>query len=125
MKTDMKVLAYQIHGYRLIRKAIITRPDGKVDDYTFRNDNFDYTHQDMISLNPPYILKKGSTVKTICDYDTTSKQTLTFGGIGTDDEMCIIGINYYPSENNREKFKDIYKNNNPFFRGIVKELYKA
>ncbi len=40
-------------------KAVVKIPEGKVDDTTFRNDDYDFTHQDLITIDPPYTFKIG------------------------------------------------------------------
>jgi len=97
----VKVVSFLLHGHLILKKirAVLTLPDGTVDDTTFRDDNYDFIHQEMVVLKTPFIIKPGTSIKAICDYDTSERDSYTVGGIKSSDEMCVIGLNYYPSEN--------------------------
>jgi hypothetical protein len=77
---------------------IVTVPDGDGDDMGVRGGNCDVNHQKMILMDKPYHIKPGSTLKTVCEYNSMEKNIETQGGLGTDDEMCIVYVYYYPLE---------------------------
>jgi len=89
------------HQHRLGRKirAVITKPDGTVDDTTFREDNYDFEHQKWVINNPPYKVLPGSSFETTCEWDSSGIDSYTLGGPGTDNEMCVVFFYYYPKEN--------------------------
>jgi len=91
-----------LHGHKLLKKirTEITYPNGKTDSTTFRNDNYDFTMQYINLINPTINVKKGTSFKTICEYDTTGINTTTIGGESTSNEMCFSFIGYYPKEMN-------------------------
>jgi hypothetical protein len=41
------------------------------------------------------LIKEGDVLTTICTFENSSDRNITFGE-GTDDEMCINWIRYYP-----------------------------
>jgi len=97
----VKVVSFLLHGHLILKRiwAEITLPDGTVDSTTFRDDNYDFTHQEMVVFKTPYVIKPGASIKAVCEYDTSSRTNYTVGGIKSSDEMCVIGLNYYPAEN--------------------------
>lgn len=50
-------------------------------------------------MKKPIEVLPGDEFGTTCTYDTTSKNTTTYFGWGTDQEMCFGGLIFYPEEN--------------------------
>ena len=78
-----KVIIHFFHAHKLGRKvrAIVKKPDGTIDSTTFRTDAYDFEHQNLIISETPYEFKRGYSMETICEYDSTGMDKLTTGGI--------------------------------------------
>ncbi|GMH42495.1 hypothetical protein BSKO_10414 [Bryopsis sp. KO-2023] len=74
----------------------------KVDDLT-RDDKWSF-HLRKYERVKPVKVKNGEILATTCIYDTRNRDDVTVGGPGSTDEMCIIGIGYYPAEALKVKY---------------------
>lgn len=63
------------------------------------------------SFSNPIVFKPGDTLKTTCVFKSTGKKKTVFYGDGTNDEMCLGFLTYYPKQNIQSpfcvSFKDI------------------
>lgn len=62
----------------------------------FVDTDFDFDAQLHQDLTPTVDLAAGDQLNITCTYDNPTNKTLTFGESSTD-EMCILGIFYYPA----------------------------
>ena len=97
----IKVVSFLLHGHDLLRKIRVEVTDifGIKDTTTFRNDNFDFDHQELITLKTPYEIKNNYNINIFCDYDSSSRSSYTYSGGDFEDEMCCILLYYYPRKN--------------------------
>lgn len=58
--------------------------------------HYDFDFQDMRYLPKKRMIYPGDKLEVKCVYDTTHKQGFTFGGLSTQEEMCLSFIAYYP-----------------------------
>eukprot|EP01137_Pigoraptor_chileana_P032271 Opistho-2@21380 len=58
--------------------------------------HYDFNYQSFHVHNPPAILHPGDEFQLTCTYDTTARSGPTRGGLGTQNEMCLAYIAYYP-----------------------------
>ena len=72
----------------------VTDPSGNVVTRPNSVEYFDFEHQDP-TLLAPYTIAKGSTLTTRCYFDNIVGPNLAFG-LGSDQEMCIDFVYYYP-----------------------------
>jgi len=89
MDTDYTLWGVWPHMHNLGRQLLVTanRPGSEsclaqVNRYQFHWQRFAFYEQ-------PLHLLAGDTLQITCTYDTTSRDTTTRWGFGTDDEMCI------------------------------------
>eukprot|EP01120_Amphizonella_sp_Union-15-10_P009128 TRINITY_DN3399_c0_g1_i1.p1 TRINITY_DN3399_c0_g1~~TRINITY_DN3399_c0_g1_i1.p1 ORF type:complete len:615 (-),score=52.27 TRINITY_DN3399_c0_g1_i1:93-1937(-) len=61
-----------------------------------RNDQYNYNSQVIDQDFSPIKLLPGDTLKTTCTYNSIGVNNTVSGGPGTDDEMCMNFIFYYP-----------------------------
>ncbi len=88
-----------LHGHKYLKKTRLEiTVDGKTDDTTFRSDSYDFNVQYMNQLNKPMKITRSSKFKTVCDYDTSSATEMILGGEGSDNEMCLAFVGFYPKE---------------------------
>jgi hypothetical protein len=97
-----KIFGALLHGHQILKRIRleIKFKNGTIDDRTFRDDSYSFNNQYMKYLpdDKPIVLKPGDIIKTICEYDTSKKNETVKGGPGSDDEMCLSFIYYYPFE---------------------------
>ncbi|CAG2181955.1 unnamed protein product, partial [Oppiella nova] len=58
--------------------------------------NYDFNLQPFRTLSPTVQIKSGDQLTVECDYDSSHRNTTTFGGLRTSDEMCLAFLYYYP-----------------------------
>ncbi|XP_033727736.1 DBH-like monooxygenase protein 1 [Pecten maximus] len=58
--------------------------------------HYDFDFQDMRYLPKKRKIFPGDKLEVKCVYDTRHKRGLTFGGLSTEEEMCLSFIAYYP-----------------------------
>ncbi len=68
--------------------------DGEMVREINRDDPFDFENQNMKPVD--FDLMPGDEIVNHCFYDSTGREGTTFGGPGTQDEMCWNTIAYYP-----------------------------
>jgi hypothetical protein len=84
------------HGH-LLARAIRTEQfrNGQLVGDLGRDDAFDFNDQKFIPIDGE--VHGGDELVTTCVYDSTSRTTTTHGGLGTQDEMCLNALAYYPA----------------------------
>ena len=60
---------------------------------------FDFHHQRGMGM-VPLQLKQGDVFRTSCSYDTSAQSSPVVWGIGSQNEMCIDFLYYYPAQTN-------------------------
>lgn len=68
--------------------------DGEMVREINRDDPFDFENQNMKPVD--FDIMPGDQIVNHCFYDSTARKETTFGGPGTQDEMCWNTIAYYP-----------------------------
>jgi hypothetical protein len=68
--------------------------DGKLLQTAVRADFYQFNNQISTPVN--YTIKKGDSMETYCVYDTTKRTKETMFGHGSNDEMCMDFLFYYP-----------------------------
>ncbi|XP_062505059.1 DBH-like monooxygenase protein 1 homolog [Corticium candelabrum] len=61
-----------------------------------RNDNYDFNFQDTVLLEKEVKILPGDDLQLFCEYHTSNRQSVTIGGEGTRDEMCLGFLFVYP-----------------------------
>ncbi|CAH1250474.1 MOXD1 [Branchiostoma lanceolatum] len=60
------------------------------------NDAYDFNFQQTTYLKPYVKLLPDDTLRLECGYETKNRHNMTYGGLGTWDEMCMDFLLYYP-----------------------------
>ncbi|XP_072355246.1 DBH-like monooxygenase protein 1 homolog isoform X2 [Scyliorhinus torazame] len=60
------------------------------------DDEFDFNFQEFRYLKEERVLLPGDSLVTECQYNTTFRSNMTWGGLSTKDEMCLSYLLYYP-----------------------------
>ena len=58
--------------------------------------HYDFNLQDVNPISPAVKLMPGDELKLTCNYDTSDRSFITYGGLGTYDEMCLSYLYHYP-----------------------------
>nr|ADP08787.1 dopamine beta hydroxylase [Azumapecten farreri] len=93
----VKVFAVFQHAH-LLGTAIKTRHFRNGTELEpFANDkHYDFDFQDIRAKTHEINVQKGDSVSVECTYDSRYKTKPTFGGISTEEEMCISMLLFYP-----------------------------
>jgi len=62
-------------------------------------DYWDFTQSGIVRVRQePYILRRGDEIRTTCYYQSNSTATATTFGFGTQNELCMAMLMYYPAQ---------------------------
>uniref|UniRef100_A0A914XB51 DOMON domain-containing protein n=1 Tax=Plectus sambesii TaxID=2011161 RepID=A0A914XB51_9BILA len=64
-----------------------------------RDDHYDFNYQTPIYLAKPLVIMPGDDIIVECTYGSMDRDTMTYGGFGSDNEMCLAYMEYYPKRN--------------------------
>lgn len=100
------------HMHYLGRKMTIEHFRGEDEtEYITNEPDYSYDSPKLYSFSNPIVFKPGDTLKTTCVFKSTGKKKTVFYGDGTNDEMCLGFLTYYPKQNIQSpfcvSFKDI------------------
>ncbi|KAL5012084.1 hypothetical protein ScPMuIL_010635 [Solemya velum] len=86
------------HHTHVIGRGIVTRHirDGVELRPIAAHPNFNFNFQVHKRLDPEPVIKKTDMIRVDCTYDSTGRTTISNGGFGTREEMCMSFIMYYP-----------------------------
>ncbi|XP_076044750.1 uncharacterized protein LOC143027356 [Oratosquilla oratoria] len=93
----VKVFSAVLHSH-LLGKSITLRHirKGRELPFAFQDTNYDFNYQ-QVRIPPSEIsLLPGDHLITECLYDSGRRAKPTYGGFGTEDEMCLVFLGYYP-----------------------------
>lgn len=60
------------------------------------DNNYDFDYQETRSLTPTRTIKKGDSLLVECEFDSTGRTGVTYGGLSSREEMCLSFLMYYP-----------------------------
>ncbi|CAH1785360.1 unnamed protein product, partial [Owenia fusiformis] len=98
--SEIKLIGVQLHSHlkatgvwvRHFRKGV-ELPEIQ------RDNNYDFNFQETRHLPQEVTVLPGDELRVECRYDTTGTDKVTWGGLGTTEEMCIAFLMYYPRIN--------------------------
>ncbi|KHJ98535.1 copper type II ascorbate-dependent monooxygenase domain protein [Oesophagostomum dentatum] len=91
------VFGSQLHAHLTGRKIFTSHYRNGVKIGEINRDNHYSPHWQHIVFIHPYVhVMPGDVLSTTCVYETISKNLITLGGYGIEDEMCVNYIYYYP-----------------------------
>ncbi|XP_020033575.1 putative DBH-like monooxygenase protein 2 [Castor canadensis] len=98
--SDMQVASYLLHTHLAGQalKAVQYR-NGKQLRTICKDDSYDFSLQETRDLPHPVEIKLGDELLIECSYQTLDRDSMTFGGTSTINEMCLIFLFYYPRNN--------------------------
>eukprot|EP00937_MAST-01D_sp_MAST-1D-sp2_P004218 g4218.t1 len=97
LTAPVNFFAFLPHGHTITRQIYMERyTNGQYVHDAGCDTQYDFDLQEMLAFNKEFPATKADSFKTHCVYDSTSRTTVTKGGDGTDDEMCLMIFAYYP-----------------------------
>lgn len=96
----VNIWAYILHGHRLATKiwSTITREGDSAEAFGIGcEDEYLFDLQEMVAIQDGVKVLPTDTVHTTCVYDSTSRDSTTYGGLATYEEMCFNFIIFYPA----------------------------
>lgn len=97
LANDMHVFANNLHSHLLGSKmrTRVVRNGQELPELALDN-NYDFNYQEMRKLPKELTLTKGDSLIMDCVYNSKDRNVTTFGGLTTQQEMCLSFVMYYP-----------------------------
>ncbi|KAK7081201.1 DBH-like monooxygenase protein 1 [Halocaridina rubra] len=73
--------------------------DGKELPPVFEDKSYDFNYQQMRVPKDEMKIFPGDSFLMECGYDSRKREKPSYGGIGTNEEMCVAYLSYYPKVN--------------------------
>jgi len=86
------------HMHYLGRSQVTTVTRDGVKKTIVRDSKYSYDSPVVHRLNTTFELRPGDEVETICEYSSLARKTTTYAGQGTQDEMCVTLLFFYPMD---------------------------
>ncbi|KAM9435521.1 DBH-like monooxygenase protein 2 homolog [Clarias gariepinus] len=97
---DLQVFAAILHTHLAGRKVRVGHfRAGEQIDFLTMNEHYNFEFQQVTNLGKTKTVKLGDKLLVECTYDTNNRTGLTWGGLGTNNEMCLAFLYYYPAVN--------------------------
>nr|XP_004661136.2 putative DBH-like monooxygenase protein 2 [Jaculus jaculus] len=97
---DMQVFGYLLHTHLAGRSLQAVQYRNGTQLQTICKDlSYDFNLQEIRDLPHLVDIKPGDELLVECHYQTLDRDTMTFGGTSTINEMCLIFLFYYPRNN--------------------------
>ncbi|ROT68032.1 dopamine beta hydroxylase [Penaeus vannamei] len=96
----VKVVQALLHSHLLGREIYLRQiRDGKELPMAFSDRSYDFNYQQTRVLKDEITILPGDSFIAECVYDSSDRSDPSFGGFGTDEEMCLTYLTYYPRTN--------------------------
>lgn len=96
-KDGIRVFQGLLHSHLLGHSITIRQiRNGRELPIVFQDMNYDFNYQQERILKEEMLILPGDTLIMECGYDSTKRTKPTFGGEGTEQEMCLSYLTYYP-----------------------------
>ncbi|XP_077707417.1 dopamine beta-hydroxylase [Canis aureus] len=93
----IRIFASQLHTHLTGTKVVtMLVRDGQEIEIVNRDDHYSPNFQEIRMLKKTVYVYPGDVLITSCTYNTEDKNEATVGGLGTQEEMCVNYIHYYP-----------------------------
>ncbi|XP_007950965.1 putative DBH-like monooxygenase protein 2 [Orycteropus afer afer] len=97
---DIQVYGYLLHTHLAGRSLqAVQYRNGSQLRTICKDDSYDFNLQETRDLPARVEIKPGDELLVECHYQTLDRESLTFGGPSTINEMCLIFLFYYPRNN--------------------------
>ncbi|XP_070581118.1 DBH-like monooxygenase protein 1 homolog [Ptychodera flava] len=99
-ETELHVFGSLLHSH-LAGRAIRVRHirDGVELPMLAQDEHYDFNYQEFVHFKEEVTVRPGDSFVVECDYETKDRETITYGGAGTYEEMCLAFFYAYPQSN--------------------------
>ncbi|XP_026125787.1 DBH-like monooxygenase protein 2 homolog [Carassius auratus] len=95
---DLQVFSVMLHTHLAGRKVRVGHfRGGEQIDILAADESYDFEYQEVTNLGKTKTVKLDDKLLVECTYNTENRDSLTWGGFSTTDEMCLAFIFYYPA----------------------------
>eukprot|EP00058_Branchiostoma_floridae_P018836 XP_002604325.1 hypothetical protein BRAFLDRAFT_125270 [Branchiostoma floridae] len=95
----IKIIGVMLHAHLLGVRLNARLIHNGVETDIARDDNYDFNLQNTRMLKEEITVYPGDTLITECIYNSEHRDSVTYGGLGTQEEMCEAFFLYYPKFN--------------------------
>ncbi|XP_012520163.1 PREDICTED: dopamine beta-hydroxylase [Propithecus coquereli] len=96
-RSGIHIFASQLHTHLAGRKVVtVLVRDGREREIVNRDNHYSPHFQEIRTLKKVVSVHPGDVLITSCTYNTQDREQATVGGLGTEDEMCVNYVHYYP-----------------------------
>ncbi len=88
----VEILGMLPHMHGLGRRMQVTIHSGDTEQCGIYVDRWDFNWQQAFMYETPIVVSPSDQLEIVCDWDTSAKDTPTTPGLGTGNEMCLLGI---------------------------------
>uniref|UniRef100_A0A914X1Y0 DOMON domain-containing protein n=1 Tax=Plectus sambesii TaxID=2011161 RepID=A0A914X1Y0_9BILA len=100
MTEPMTVFTGLLHTHLLgVAMRVRVIRNGEEIKSEMRDDHYDFNYQSPVYLSKPLVIMPGDDLIVECTYGSMERETMTYGGFGSDNEMCLAFMEYYPKRN--------------------------
>ncbi|KAL5011590.1 hypothetical protein ScPMuIL_010141 [Solemya velum] len=95
-RDGIQIVGVTHHAHLLGRRAITRHIRNGTELKPIAEDkilNFDFQGKLFVD---EVTVRRGDTIRVDCTYDTSNKESFTYGGFSTEEEMCLSHVIYYP-----------------------------
>jgi len=98
MKEPTKIVGSYLHAH-LAARGITARQfrNGQEVQVIDEDRHYDFNYQQYKEFSTPIEFLPGDSMQITCHYDTRGRTNMTFGGLPSDNEMCIAFLTVYPA----------------------------
>ncbi|XP_059112561.1 DBH-like monooxygenase protein 2 [Peromyscus eremicus] len=98
--SDIYIYSYLIHTHLAGRSLqAVQYRNGTQLQIICKDYSYDFNLQETRDLPHPAVIKPGDELLIECNYQTLDRDSMTFGGASTINEMCLVFLFYYPRIN--------------------------
>ncbi|GAU95213.1 hypothetical protein RvY_06869 [Ramazzottius varieornatus] len=96
--TGINVIKVFLHTHMLGERIYLRQiRKGKELPPLAKDETYDFNYQEAQSITPSRAVLPGDELVVECHYNSMTRNSVTFGGWGTPEEMCMAFITYYPA----------------------------
>ncbi|OQV13839.1 DBH-like monooxygenase protein 1 [Hypsibius exemplaris] len=97
-RKGVNVINVFLHTHLLGRKVYLRQMrNGREMAPLAKDENYDFTYQESQRISPAKVILPGDDLIVECHYSSVARDTVTWGGWGTPEEMCMAFVTYYPA----------------------------
>ncbi|XP_076819556.1 DBH-like monooxygenase protein 1 homolog [Clavelina lepadiformis] len=94
---SIKIFGSFLHSHLLGREMTLRHFRGNKElPFIARDQSYDFNYQEAKIFSKEIEIKSGDSMQVVCNYNSKQRANFTTGGLGTQQEMCLSYVYYYP-----------------------------